>query len=131
MPIFKRFLNEGHLGVYALHRSKVIAHGWLIFNDKSSRILNGYIKIEYKEALIHYCKVMADFRGQNIYPTIIVALCRKAFNQFNVKRIIIDSEASNIASIKGIKKVGFQSIGKRLYFQCLGHFLFKIVINGN
>lgn len=122
---FRGFLEEGQYGVYAWLESKVVGHAWAKVCRQSHCRVNGYMDIYQGDALIHYCNVSKAQRGQNIYPLMLVALCRCLFSQARVSRILIDTEVSNSASLRGITKVGFEPLGTGTYVQLGGHLLFK------
>ena len=122
---FRSFLEEGQYGVYAWLESKVVGHAWAKVCRQSHCRVNGYMDIYQGDALIHYCNVSKAQRGQNIYPLMLVALCQCLFSQARVSRILIDTEVSNSASLRGITKAGFEPLGTGTYVQFGGHLLFK------
>lgn len=123
--IFNEFLDEQQYGIYAYLDSQVVGHAWARVCEEARCRVNGYLEIQYAEALIHFCKVKADQRGQNIYPMMLAALCGRLFDQANVQRILIDAEIDNIPSQRGIAKVGFKSLGKGTYLQIYKHLVYK------
>ncbi|MFR9303130.1 MAG: GNAT family N-acetyltransferase [[Clostridium] symbiosum] len=64
----------------------------------------------YEKALIHYCYVAPQYRGKNIYPYMMANLAKIAFDMFNILEIYIFTDKYNLASQKGIQKVGFTYI---------------------
>ena len=122
---FRKFLKEGQCGVYAWLDSKVVGHAWAKVCRPSRCRVNGYMDIYKGDALIHYCNVSEAHRGQIIYPLMLVALCQRLFSQAEVKRILIDTEFDNKASLQGIAKVGFKLLGTGTYVQFRGRLLFK------
>ena len=87
--------------------------------------MNGYIKISQNEALIHYCNVSESHRGKNIYPAMLAALCQRLFSEVKVRRVLIDTEVDNKASLRGIANVGFKPLGKGTYIQFRGWLIYK------
>ena len=124
---FREFLQEGQYGVYADFNGKVIGHAWAKVCRKHFCRVNGYIDISKDEALIHYCNVSECQRGNNIYPTMLIALCRRLFYEARVSRVIIDTAVDNYASLRGIAKVGFKPLVMGTYFQFRGRLLFKYI----
>ena len=122
---FHRFLEEGQYGVYAWLESKVVGHAWAKICGSCHCRVNGYMDIRQNEALIHFCNVREDQRGQNIYPAMLAILCQRLFAEANVSRVLIDTELDNKASLRGIVKAGFNPLGTGLYVQFLGHLIFK------
>lgn len=123
--IFRKYLEEGQYGVYAWIDLKVVGHAWAKVCKRSRCRINRYMDISQNVALIHYCNVSEERRGQNIYPSMLVALCRRLFLQANVNRVLIDTEVDNKASLLGLVKVGFKLLGTGIYVQFRGRLLFK------
>ncbi len=86
---------------------------------------NGYFRLEPRQALIHYCNVALSCRGNNIYPYMIVMLCRHLFADNKISKIFIDTEIFDIAANKGVQKTGFKLIGKYFFFQVGNRLLYK------
>lgn len=122
---FKQFLREDQLGIYAWVDSKVVGHGWAKVCKKRHCILNGYMDIFQGDSLIHYCNVSENYRSKNIYSSMLLLLCKMLFADGKTKRILIDTDINNIASCRGIRKVGFNHIGSPIYIQLNGRLLFK------
>ena len=122
---FHRFLQQGQVGIYALLNSKVVGHAWAYICRQSHCRVNGYMDIRQGEAFIHYCNVSENQRGQNIFPTMLVALCHRLFSQEGISRVLIDTESDNIASLRAHLKVGFEPRGVGTYIQLGGRLLFK------
>lgn len=114
---FHRHLKEGQYGFYALVDSRVVGHAWAIVCNKARCMCNRYMNLRQQEALIHFCAVEEGHRGKNIYPAMLTVICKTLLEQANVTRIVIDTEVDNLSAIRSIRKVGFQSIGRRTYLQ--------------
>lgn len=56
------------------------------------------------------CFTYPEFRGQGIYVKVIRSICSQIGNNKTVFYMIVDE--SNIASVKGIEKAGFQRCGE-------------------
>jgi len=125
VKLFRRFLKKGQYGVYAKFNEKVIGHAWAKVCRKHRCRVNGYMDISKDEALIHCCNVNKYHRGNNIYPNMLMVLCRRLFYEAKVGCVIIDTEVNNHASLRGIAKVGFKPLGLGTYFQFRGRLLFK------
>jgi hypothetical protein len=123
--IFRRYLNEGQYGAYAWLGSRVVGHAWAKVCHEPSCRVNGYMDLSQGEALIHFCNVREDHRGKNIYPATLGSLCKRLFSEANVSRVLIDTEVTNKASLRGITKVGFRPLGTGLYAQFRGRLVFK------
>lgn len=122
---FRKFLEEGQYGIYAWIDSKVVGHAWAKVCEKRYCKVNGYIKISQNEALVHYCNVSKSYRGKNIFPVMLSAISQKLFSEMEVRRVLIDTEVDNKASLRGIAKVGFKPLGMCIYVQFIGRLIYK------
>ena len=122
---FLKLLKEGQYGIYAWIDSKVVGHAWAKVCKKRSCRVNGYMDISRDEALIHYCNVSKSYRRENIYPAMLATLCQRLFPEAKVLRVLIDTEVDNKASLRGIAKVGFKSLGKGTYIQFGGKLIYR------
>ena len=122
---FGRYLAEGQLGVYAWLERRVVGHAWAVICRAERHRANGYFDLGRDEALIHSCYVDEAHRGQGIYPAMLAALGQRLFEEAGIRRIWIDTEAGNRASLRGIAKVGFKPVGEGLYIQYRRRLLFK------
>ncbi len=122
---FRRFLEEDQYGIYACIESKVVGHAWAKICKKRSCRVNGYMGISQDEALIHYCNVSKSHRRRNIYPAMVATLCQRLFSELKVRRVLIDTEVDNKASLRGIAKVGFKTLRRGTYIQFIGQLIYK------
>ena len=125
--VFRRYLTDGQYGVYAWINGKVVGHGWAKVCTQSQCIVNRYMDLHKGEALIHYCNVNRAHRNKGVYTLMLASLCHRLFDEAQVKHIIIDTEADNDASLRGIAKAGFKPIGRGTFVQLMGRRIFKRV----
>lgn len=107
---FKSMLDVGQKGIFAIHRGRTVAHCWALTakNVEPGSRVNGLISLREDEAYIHFCHTDRNYRGNNIYPFLLSVLSKHLFEVEKMKAIFIDTSLDNIASQKGIRKVGFQ-----------------------
>lgn len=65
-------------------------------------------KLEKDAAYIHYCYVNENYRGKSVYPTMLKELLEYGFEEKQISKVYIDTDKRNMASQRGILKVGFQ-----------------------
>ncbi len=121
---FREYLDNGEIGVYALSEGHVVGHAWADVCKHGSRISCGYMRIGPNEALIHYCNVSPECRGNNIYPAMLFELVQRLFAEEGVERVLIDTEVSNVPSLRGIAKVNFEKMSTGVYLNVLGKLVF-------
>ena len=126
---FRRFLDQGQMGLYAIKDSQVVGHAWAIICRKKRQMANGYFELHKGEGLIHFCNTEPSCRGQGIYQAMLVALYKRLLNEAKVERVFVDTDLDNLASIRGIQKVGFKPVGRYFYFQLRNRLIYKRNIN--
>lgn len=122
---FLKFLQNGDWGIYACVEGKVVGHAWAVVNSgQSSKRIDGYMDVNQNEAFIHYCNVSEEYRGKNIFPLMISELSKQLFYKNNLRKILIDSNIKNQASMRGIEKAGFKFLRRKIFIQILNKLLY-------
>lgn len=122
---FGGFLDDGQVGVYAVHRGQVVGHGWAVVCSQPRCRVNGYIDIARGEALLHFCSVLREQRGKGVYKAMLVGLARLLFSRRAVRRVLVDADSYNIPSLRGIAATGFQPLGRGFYVLFRGRLIFR------
>lgn len=100
---FKKMLILGDKGVFASLNGRLVGYGWL----KQEPTKDYFFEI--KAAYLCRFFVHPDYRGKNIYPTIILHLLSILKNK-GIEKAYLAVEHTNNASLRGIRKVGFDFI---------------------
>lgn len=106
---FRSFLARGDLGFYGYVEGRVVHRAWVRPGPVRVPTWHSFAPLDIgeNEAWIHYCETAPEARGKGIYPAVlgeVVARLRKA----GTTRCTIGTEASNLASRRGIEKAGFE-----------------------
>jgi len=105
VEIFKNFLVLGDKGYFAYLKDKCIHRSWLKANQQIVHPHWAYpYKLKENEVFIHYCETAPETRGRNIYPHVLSNI----IEEHKDKDILISISDENIASKKGVEKVGFR-----------------------
>jgi RimJ/RimL family protein N-acetyltransferase len=120
-------LSDGQLGVYAWRSAEVVGHAWAVLCRAGRMRANGYFALTEREALIHYCFVSPVHRGVAIYPLMLQTLSRLLFASHGIHRVLVDSECTNLPSLRGIAKAGFQPVATGTYVMFGGRLLLERV----
>lgn len=102
---FKHFLSIGDKGYLAYIDNRCIHRSWVKSNFQT--VLFHWAlpyNLQKDEIYIHYCETASNARGKNIYPHVLSSIVKEHYN----KTILISTNKNNLASIVGIKKVGFE-----------------------
>ncbi|OCL85623.1 hypothetical protein [Arcobacter porcinus] len=103
--IFKNFLSLGDKGYFAYLEDKCIHRSWVKSNEQVVYPHWAYpYKLKKDEVFIHYCETAPEARGKNIYPHVLSNIIKGHQD----KDILISVNDENIASKKGVEKVGFR-----------------------
>lgn len=103
--IFKDFLSLGDKGYFGYLQDKCIHRSWLKGNGQVIHPHWVYpYKLKENEVFIHYCETAQEARGKNIYPYVLSNI----IEEHQDKEILISVNDENIASKKGVEKVGFR-----------------------
>ena len=105
IDIFKNFLSLKDKGYFAYLQDKCIHRSWLKGNEQVVYPHWAYpYKLKENEVFIHYCETAPKARGKNIYPHVLSNIIK----EHQDKDILISVNDENIASKKGVEKVGFR-----------------------
>jgi GNAT superfamily N-acetyltransferase len=114
--LFQGFLDERHVGLVLHDGQQWLSYAWMA-NPRSPvpphlpqwvRTLSPY--------WIFFCHTRESFRGRGLYKAALDFLCRRALEgrlsgSNRAEEVLIDTEASNRASRKGIIATGFKERG--------------------
>jgi hypothetical protein len=124
---FKLMLQDNQIGVFAEINGKIVSHAWLQIGKVSRDKYNGsYGKLKDNEALIHFCNTSSEYRGNNLYPSLICELAKIYFKEYPSNIIYITTNPNNYSSQKGLLKVGFKYLEYRLVFKIFKYIKFEI-----
>jgi hypothetical protein len=107
---FRSLLREGERVFFGYSNDSLVYRCSVTIGPKVVNILYNFLSypIAQGEVLVHYCKTRKDFRKKGIYSSSLIKLEKILYKQFNVKKMIIVTTSVNEASIRGIKKAGYQ-----------------------
>ena len=115
---FRTYLSQRRVGVFVLAQDQVVGHAWGT-RATSHVVTNGYFSLGPGDALISDCQVDACYRGRGIYPFMIQALSRQ-LQTAGANHVLIDTARTNVASIRGIEKAGFDLVAETWFFMVGG-----------
>ena len=106
---FKRMLNEGQIGIFALLENQEVAYCWAMIGRTSEpTVVNDVVSLSQGQAYIHFCHTNRHHRGMRVYPYLLSVLAQHLFQESEVKVVFIDTTTQNIASQRGILRTGFR-----------------------
>lgn len=124
--IYEDFIAKGDIGYLAYCRDACVHRSWVVLSG--TVYLGKYIKIDLTrdQVFIHYCKTDKNFRGQGVYPKVLQYIA----NDNVPKTLLLAIKPGNKASIKGVKKAGFNFEESYIFIQLLG-FKFRYQIKSH
>lgn len=110
VQVFRRFLANKQIGVYADYDGIVVGHAWAALWQGSKRMVWGYLPVDASTACIYFCSVSPLYRGRKIYQNMLVELAKAVFESTPVSRILISCAPDNLPSYSAIERVGFRRL---------------------
>jgi GNAT superfamily N-acetyltransferase len=107
-PILQRF-TTGRQCYIARVAGKLVTYGWITFDKESIGELDLTIRFKKGEAYIWDCATLAAYRGQRLYPALLVHMLRE-LQRAGLKRIWIGTDADNLPSQTGVVLAGFHPV---------------------
>ena len=120
---FQKMEKSGQICIGAYIDGKLVGHAACILPEKEF----GSFKVK-NSAYIHYCYVDPQWRGYGIYPNMLSWIVRKVLEVYEIPRVTITTSPENIASQKGLMKIGFRFVKKYTYIKWWRIIWRKIVV---
>jgi hypothetical protein len=119
---FRKFILAGDIGYFAYLENRCVHRSWAKSNCQIV-YLHPLIpmKLQDGDVFIHWCETAKTVRGKNIYPSVLAKIAKDFTSK---KRIMICVNERNQASVKGVKKAGFEPLEIHRIIMICG---FKIV----
>lgn len=114
---WKYNLKNGAEGLFAVCNDKVVGYGWL----KTKGAKDTFYKFGENAAYLSEFFVDEDFRGRGIYPAM---LSQFVITHPECCEFFISAYTSNISSLNGLQKIGFQYIRSLVFVRAL-----KVTLN--
>ena len=123
---FKKQISMEDIGVYACINSIPVGYGWVKVKGSKDFFYNT------KNNCAYLCRFFVNdkYRGLNIYPCLIKELMRISSEKYEIQKFYISADEENLASIRGITKVGFKLIRKNKFIRFLKVTINKKILNG-
>lgn len=116
----QQHLSTGCRLFVALHKGHPVGY---IFSATSSCFISEVsrtLHIMPAECYLFDAYTYSAFRGQGIYPTLLIHSAR-IFQARAYRHALIFALGTNRASVQGIKKAGFTRYGTATYYEIFGH----------
>jgi RimJ/RimL family protein N-acetyltransferase len=103
-------IGNGEIGFFAECDERMVGSIWATVNRKRVRsVVRMHMPLMPNEALIHDIVTAGSLRGMGVGPFMVGRMASKLFDEYRVKRIIIDVSCRNRPSLRMMEKVGLQS----------------------
>lgn len=107
-PVLQR-LSLGRHCYIARVANQLVAYGWITFDKEEIGELGLSVRLLPGEAYIWDCATLPAFRGQRLYPALLVHIL-EALQQTGFRRAWIGMDADNLPSQTGATLAGFQPV---------------------
>ena len=113
---YKEKLANKEIGFFAEHNGKMIGSIWATINKTElPNVVRTFIRIMPDEGLIHDIVTGEKFRGMGVAPFMVRNMVSILLTQHGLKKIIIDVNIKNKASLRTMDKLGLR-IDKKMFF---------------
>ena len=89
--------------------NKIVAYGWISFNEEDIGELGLRIRLNKGEAYIWDCSTLPAYRGQRLYPALLGYMLSE-LQSAGFQRVWIGTDADNLPSQVGVALAGCQPI---------------------
>jgi GNAT superfamily N-acetyltransferase len=107
--VLQRFDNGRHCYLGRIEGT-LATYGWVTFDEEGIGELSLSIRLKAGEAYIWNCATLPAYRGQRLYPALLVHIVGELHHQ-GLHRVWIGTDTNNLPSQSGIVLAGFQPIG--------------------
>jgi ribosomal protein S18 acetylase RimI-like enzyme len=85
------------------------AYGWVTYDEEGIGELGLRLRLAPGEAYIWDCATLPAYRGQRLYPALLVYISNELRAE-GVRQALIGADSDNLASQKGMLRAGFQAV---------------------
>jgi len=112
-------VNKGDRIFVALYQSKPVAYLFVATTSTRVSEIDDTLRVNSKEVYIYDAFTYSEFRGNKIFPTLITSVAR-FFRDLSYSCVLIFVACSNLSSIKGIERAGFDCYQVIHFYNLLG-----------
>jgi len=109
ISVFQQRFASGRQCYIARVEGRVVAYGWVTFDEEKIGELGLSIRLAPGEAYIWDCATQPAFRGQRLYPALVTYIVDELWRA-GLRRIWIGTDADNFPSQNGLALSGFQPV---------------------
>lgn len=122
---YRQKLARGEIGYFVEYDGRMIGSNWATVNGGPvTMVARTVMRLEPKEGLTHDGVIAPKYRGKGFGAFMINRLVAILFREYDVRRIIIDVNVKNRASIRMMENAGFRVDHEMLYVAVFG----KVVV---
>lgn len=100
----------------SLCEKRIVFIGWIQYPEEFVSFVLKLRKLKPHETEINHVFTLEGYRGKNIFPKVLDTLCKKLRND-GFKHVYAFVLQENASSIKGLRKAGFNQVGKVTYIK--------------
>jgi GNAT superfamily N-acetyltransferase len=107
-PVLQR-LNLGRHCYLARVEGRIVAYGWISFDEEGIGELGLIIRLGEGEAYIWDCATLPAYRGLRLYPALLAYMLGE-LQHAGILRVWIGTDADNLPSQRGVALAGCQPV---------------------
>lgn len=120
-PVWNVRMQRGDFLCAILKSNEIVSYGWVARQETFIREVGCNITPDPDQVYIYDCFTSPQHRQKGFYSRVLNKIIEWSHSE-NIKHLVIFSEASNVASKKGIESAGFQFLFPLDYSIFLGRF---------
>jgi len=114
---FNKFLDSGEKGYLAYLDSECVHRSWVKRGPHEVRFMHDYVlSLQENDVYVHHCATAERFRGMNIYPLVLMNIC-KDHHEKNVYILVLKRK---YYANRGVEKAGFKKARHVIIKRILG-----------
>lgn len=126
---YRQKLVRGEVGYFVECDGRMIGSNWATLNEGGSAVVaRTVMRLKPKEGMTHDGVIAPRLRGQGFGAFMINRLVAILFREYDLRRIIIDVNVKNRASLRMMEKAGFRVDHEALYVAVFNKLLFHRVL---
>ena len=126
---YRQKLARGEVGYFVEYDGKMVGSNWATVNEGGSAVVaRTVMRLEPGEGMTHDGVIAPRLRGQGFGAFMINRLVANLFRDYDLRKIIIDVNVKNRASLRMMEKAGFRVDHEALYVAVFDRLLFHRVL---
>lgn len=123
---YRNKVLHNEIGFFAESQGKAVGSIWATINrSPQPTVVRRHVRLGTNEALIHDIVTGNRSKGLGIGPFMVANIAAALFNNYGVRRIVVDVNRSNAPSLNMMRKIGLEQKEQALYISLMGRLVLE------